>query len=692
MSISGNLVASVFVRRPTPPGFIQGWTAGLDYGTEGTYYVDPINGSDANVGSFAAPFATINHATTQLAGVGGKVKLIGDGVKFREQVPLRAGAANSPIVIEPYSTHVPIWTGGEQLTGWVQCTAADEAIVGPNYASVYKVVNIPNTSFPESDPNLAHIFEGSTMLNVSVSWEGNTLGDKFYTTDLAQGWTADSVQVNASNQIQSYTDASVSTLYTAAQIEAATLVGMRQGNNAFETTIASVVGDVITPTDQTQIYETNASKDKFILRNIIPAIEQGQWAFYNNGNGTSNLYIWPNNPANVTSEIEICARKNCLYSGSTPIGEWEVHGIDFRQVATRLDADGAFIYMGGYSSIVHNVVIKNCRFYGATINNSSKNGLLTLAGVASSLVENCTIENAQNTWGMQVFGQFTNEGPGTEFCFNNVVRRNHFKKSAQTPIWTAGQASFVFAHNKIEETGLGAHGNKSSLYAQTKDALFWGNTFINCDGYLTWQRASRLYLLFNHAPATRQATTSGARAMVDQNGDFAPSEWENENGECLILNNTLWSQPVTFLTPTAQKNSITLGHTGNPSVTFVMKNNICHGVIENVAGRITTSQNNWDTHDGGVFTVNDVAMPKADYTDPSTGDFTLTAGATIRAETGDSIATEIAALQTKFGALFDDWTLDALGNTIDHANPRIGAVVDYDYSTLRGSSAYQTFA
>lgn len=676
-----------------PSSFLQGADFTIDYGTTGDYFVDPVNGDDiANNGLTAgAPFATLGKAQGLLENTGGTIKMIGDGVRFREELELLPGGAGSPIIFEPYADHTPIWTGGEATTGWAVCTIADEAVVGSNYVSIYKLENVAKTTFPEDDPNLAHIFEDTTMLNIAIAWAGTSLNDKFFTTDLRQGFTADSVQLDGSNQILSYTDTSVTSTYTAAQIEAATLVGMTNNNTAFTTAITSVSGSVITIDDQTKTYESNSEKDNFILRNIIPGLEQGQWAFLDNGDGTVNLYIWPNDPANVTNDlIEVCTRKSCLWSGSGAVGEWEVHGIKFQHVATSADADGALIYMGGALTTGQNVVIKHCGFNGGSLNPDSKNGLITLAGLENSTIERCIIENAQNAWGIQVFGSGTLSGPGTTFFSNNVVKRCVIRRTTQTPIWTTGLDLFVFAHNRIEETGLGAHGNKSSLYQQIKDVLFWGNTYINTDGYLTFQRASRLNFLFNHAPATRAATASGSRAMDDQQSVDPPSEWENESGECLILNNTFWPQPITFDAITAQPNGVRLGNAIAPSVTFVLKNNILYGIEDKSGSSITTSSNNWDTQDDAPFTVNDVVMSRTtEFTDPSAGDFTLKPGATIRSETGDDISSHITALQSTFSGLFSDWTLDALGNTITHTAPRIGAVVDYDYSTLRGSADFQ---
>jgi hypothetical protein len=677
----------------TTPAFVQGWTSGVDYGVTGDYFVDPVSGSDVgNAGtSVGDAYATIAKALTQVSGTGGKIKLVGDGVKFRERVTMVSGADNNNrVIIEPYSNHVPIWTGGEVMTGWTPCVSGDAAVVGSNWASMYKKTGVANSTFYGSNPQNANIFENDVQLLQCVAWSGGDLNDKFHQSNLREGFTADSVQRDGSDNILSYTDASVVATYTTAQIENCVLVGMASPNVAFYTTISGVSGNVITITDQTQTYEDNDDRDKFSLANMLPAMEQGQWGYVNNGT-TSDLYIWPNDTANVASNIEVCARHECITASAKD--NWTLQGIQFQQVATSDSSiAGSFIYQGTQATITKaNITIKNCKFYGFSTNKNANRFMIRIAGSDNVLIENNTFENGQGCYGVYLSGYGTSTGTGTDFAVDCVFKRNFVKKTSQTPVWFTGLATFVLAHNRFEQTGMAAHGNKTSLYSQMKDGLVWGNSYVDADGYFTYQRASRLNWLFNMGMGTRSSTSTTGRVFADQNNSSTPADWEAENGEFKIMNNTFWVQPIYYDNASdTNKNSVSLSYTSaTTAVTFDVQNNIMHGMIENTAGRVTTSNNNWDTHPDSAFSVNDVQVAGSTmYENGSIGDYRIKAGAAIRSESGNSISSLITSLTSTYGHLFSDWTLDCLGNTITHSAPGIGAVADYDYADLLTDAAY----
>lgn len=677
-----------------PVAFAQGFDATVDLGTDGTYFVDPLNGDDLAAGSLAAPFATVGKALTEIGDGGtGKIR-VRNTAKIRESITMLNGQdADNRIEILGYGTEKPIWTNGNLVTGWTQCTIADEPVVGANWASIYKVT-VANSSFVSGDPIEANIFENDVQLEIVVDWEGLNLGDKFFIQNVNDHFSADSPPaLDGSNNILSYDSTAVTTAYTVDQLLNSVLIGHKTGNAAFSSDIASVSGTTIVLADQTNVYGTNPDKrDRFALVNILPAMAQGNWGYVDNGDTTSTLYIWPNDTANLTSGIEVCARATCITATNRSF--WNVKGIQFQQAAR---ADGSsivgWIFQSATAFSSHSDV-EHCRFYGASF---ARPSAVNKSPVRFQFHSNLkfqfnTIENVQGGWGMFCFGQgqsSPNEAT-TVFGLNNVIRRNIIKRTSRTPMWFAGQRLLVVAHNRMEETGFAAHGNKGNLYQQTQDALVFGNVYVNTDGYFGWQTASGLHFLFNHIPATREATSTSSRALVDQQSStLPPSEWNPAfDGECLILNNTFWPQPVGY--DGTATNGVAFGSV-HATVTGVMKNNIYHG-INVTSARVTTSSNNWNTASDGAYTVDDVAMSgAANYTAPSAGDFTILPAAPIRSEVGDSIATEIAALQSTFGALFSDWTLDALGNMITHSAPRIGAVVNHDYSTIKGTDQYKIF-
>src|SRR6056297_3577436 len=131
-------------------GISWGWDATLDLGTTGDFYVDAATGDDGNPGtSTGAAFETIQAGVdaANTAG-GGTVKIIGDGVKYREQVTMKSGADNdNRVIVEGYGTDKPILTAGEPLTGWTACVSGDSTVVGSNWANMYKKTGVAKSSF-----------------------------------------------------------------------------------------------------------------------------------------------------------------------------------------------------------------------------------------------------------------------------------------------------------------------------------------------------------------------------------------------------------------------------------------------------------------------------------------------------------------------------------------------------------------
>jgi len=119
----------------------QGRSATYDAGTAGDFFVSP-NGSDTAAGtSAAAPFATVTRAiaAAKAAGGGRTVRVMAG--RYREDVlvtGITGTTKASPFRIASYGTDRPVITGGNLVTGLQPCTSADQALVGPNYASIYK--------------------------------------------------------------------------------------------------------------------------------------------------------------------------------------------------------------------------------------------------------------------------------------------------------------------------------------------------------------------------------------------------------------------------------------------------------------------------------------------------------------------------------------------------------------------------
>lgn len=86
----------------------------------GTLYVAP-NGNDANSGTLAKPFKTINAAAQQA--MAGDVVEVRAGTYRETVVPKNSGAEGAPIIFRPYKNERVIISGAETLSGWTKTGA-----------------------------------------------------------------------------------------------------------------------------------------------------------------------------------------------------------------------------------------------------------------------------------------------------------------------------------------------------------------------------------------------------------------------------------------------------------------------------------------------------------------------------------------------------------------------------------------
>lgn len=106
-------------------------------------FVDAVNGDDANDGlstSTAKKSLAAGLAAATIQGGDQIVRLIGDGVKYREGIDyFYNNPALTSLKVKGYKTDRPIISGAEQLSGWVACSPADATVVGANCAKRLQV-------------------------------------------------------------------------------------------------------------------------------------------------------------------------------------------------------------------------------------------------------------------------------------------------------------------------------------------------------------------------------------------------------------------------------------------------------------------------------------------------------------------------------------------------------------------------
>lgn len=178
----------------------------------GNWFVS-TTGSDANPGTLAAPFRTIQHAAN-LAQPGDVVEIRG-GV-YRETVAMtHSGTASAPIVFQAYNNESVEIDGADPVSGW---TAVGGGIyrapqawdMGAGATQVFVdgqamvEARFPNTSLDLSHPTLAHVQRvvtsgtSTTVFDTNLTQPANFWNGAVIHFTPGQQWVADTATVTAS--------------------------------------------------------------------------------------------------------------------------------------------------------------------------------------------------------------------------------------------------------------------------------------------------------------------------------------------------------------------------------------------------------------------------------------------------------------------------------------------------------------
>lgn len=733
----------------------KGWNPDIDLGTTGDYFVDAVNGLDANNGTTSATAKKTIAGAVAVAGNGKTIRIMGNGVKYREIATPSAGTSDSVKTrIMGYGTDKPIITGANVLTGLVQATSGDAVRVGANWASMYKTT-LAKSLMPDLEPRALNLHENDVRLDLCYDWKGGSITDPFFQKHTPNWHTADSTEtmpalkyqnktVNFTegalvtgatsgatgtvlaisisnstvgalvlsgltgtfqtgesisgsdggaatvvtgtliNAITGYADASVTSAYTQAQIENAWVQGHYFPNVNLQEPVKSYetgTGVVRINNAGAYIYAADGEKDSWSLLNILPAMKVGEWGWWDNGNDTVDVYVWPRNPANITSGIEYSSRVYCVKIAG--VNNIELQGLDLRQ-SSGIEGTRSGMAIAAYlvSGMNTGITVKHCKVSRIYTN---RNYAANFVPYNNVIVRNNTIDHAQGSLGFHFGGivksPIANTTPSTNVDFQD----NFITYTEDSPYSIYTTQNCVCAYNLATHCGLSAHSNLLNVYEQSDTILIWGNIWLECDGYATWQETSGITWAFNFMRGG-QADSSAVSSRVlndQQNATVAPNSYNGSTLDSYAFNNTLLPDPIAF-TGTAS-NGITIGSSllGAQTVTWTIRNNLFHGWVASYPAQIDAWGGNFNTGPDGAYNGNDIATtPAAVWTDPTAGDFTIKDGAAIRSATGNDLTEIIAILTPIFGDRFTRWDKDAIGNTFTKATPPVGAVASYDYSTL----------
>lgn len=649
---------------------LWGHTLSTNYGTSGSMFVDQANGNDANSGlTFATAKRTISAAMTAMAsGVGGKIK-VASGT-YNETITVKGGASGNPLVIEPYGTASPIVTCAEPMTtGWTLCNSGDAAVIGPNYASIYKKTGIPVTTFTRSDPMNANLFAGSTRLNIARKYKyGQNTTAWCRSLDLL---TADSTVV-VGGEITAYRHAALLAEFTATQLQKSVMI-CQESPNVVSFRRCTVSGADIIPTNTvTEDGSTDVGWHmNFGMFNLLPAMEQGGWGYDWDGvTANCDLYVWL--PlGKTTADISYSARMNAFTSSAS---NFTIRGLTIERFSgsaksfentsgTVLSQDfGCALACGGTGTTRTNITMEN-----NWLRNGWSNGLvparhcgaISIAGCTGVTIRHNTIEDIQAMEGQTI----TN-------CNNVLSEWNKNDGNLVEDFWPRGSDKVVYAHNLHTGSRLGhTHANAVPFYV-VNEGLEWGNIWKNATSFGTWQDALNIQFAFNFWD-----WVSAYWAIKDQNGAFKPGAVLTAGG--MMLNNTI-AYSANRLYPTNQSIILT-EPAGHP---FILKNNIYY--ISNLGtSTITANGGNLNTATTGNFPAgpgNTSEPVTTTFPGRASNDYSIGPASVVRSSLGQSIASEIASLAATY-PFFTDFT-DAFGQAINTSAPKRGAMTNLDVNPM----------
>ena len=640
---------------------VRGYLPDRDEGTTGDMFVAK-NGNDANAGTLAAPKLTIGAAMT--AASGGDVIRVRAGT-YRETVNFtgKSGTLAAPTTLARYGAEEVVISAAETLTGWTQCTSADEDDVGENFASIYKV-SITKTSIAGSDPVNAFLHEDGNRLFPAMLRKFNPFYPEFSKVS-SDHLTHNSPQVDGSNNYLGFTEPSLIG-FTSAQVLNATALHHRAGNF----TISSPISAFNATTGQVTFTNQNATygqQNTYAFFNFLPAMKRGEWGYIDNGT-TATLYLWPTDTANLTANIEYSARGACVVCN------------DVDHVITRgfilAQASGSATVLANANSKKTNVQLENCMSRGMFTSASGVAAIL-FANVDKWVVRHVTVLNTVGT-----FGMFFNGLGFPNADYGGRLDRCELINVESSPIRLFSQCDTIVSYVSARNGGNAAHANKTNFYAGCHNVMWWGCDFASTSGYLTWQAASRVIVAFCNIPV--KMNRSDPRGIADQNdpGHNSPIKSLTDApevvgtgftvGEGFIFNNIVSPYGSGLL----GKSGIILGRDNEPDITYQVRNLITHGLASSntwstVATIMPTSES---TARQGLETI---TSPHSIYQNIRSGNASIKSNSPSRTAATTSIADIITNLKLSFPD-FADFDKDMNGQTYAEATPPMGPVVDQD--------------
>lgn len=631
----------------------NGATPGYTAPTSADYYVSPT-GSDAADGSFATPFKTIRKAASELSGTPGGTIAVRGGV-YRQSESLNALTFSSLLRIHRYGNEVPVFSGAEVLTGIAPCTIDDQSFLGANWSNCYKA-DIPAGSLnPSIPPEALNLHEAGNLMMLAVDRVSDE--DAAFVDDIHAYHTASNFN-DSGGSITQITAASVLSKYTSAQLVGA-IASVYTNNNWVENReITGFNGtNTITIAATSGARYASSARWLFCLKNIGANIKQGGWAFKPtlNGNGSRTVYIWPNDPGNISGGIEFSARTSGIDLANC--SNVKIDGLTVtHQAGTSNLAFAGIGKLQNSTSSTSNIEITECVIKGMASRD------LGYGGVFLEYVSNVKVH--KNT-----FDTFVASNPIlVRFSQDVDITNNYLYRFNSTPIRIYSSDRVFWAWNEHEYGGRMVHANKIEIYISNDKVAAYANGFTDTYGYATHQQSSNVAFIFNRIDADARPAYAdvppGNYSFNDQNGGGEP----DPGGKLILLNNSFNPNPASL---SDDKGTYIIGaHGGNLDVYDI--NNTSNGGGDSTPGMSKTvlRKNNILTKMASYQNLDPSDLLDTDlsdtWQDAPGGNFTPTPGGNIYTKAGYDASSVMAFVQSWFPT--KDFSLDYNGNPIDWNN------------------------
>lgn len=628
-------------------GITYGRTPGYDAGTTADWFFATTGNDSTGDGSFGNPYATPQKCHDMATA--------GQTIAGRAGTYYSTLSMTKRLRVQGYGTEVPKISGGLIVTGWTACSVGDLGVVGANWANMYKVtINKSALDATNFDfYNILYMREAGTALDLAQSrkittnlWEqgdyhtmwSSTTGDGTTMAVNGSGYIT-TVTIGVAG-LQGMTDAQLARCYVMAQVDPNVPECMKI------TSALAGVATVSNPGNKKPQHFATTPEYTAALLNALPLMTVGQWGFVDGGGATLDLYIWPNNAANLTSGIEIISKTTALSIGSGA-ADSVFRNIEYTMCADSADSGIAMIMADGFSGldmqqcIVSYVSHKN-RGYGCAYFNN----------ITNLVLKNNDWLNFQNN-----FGPFLNDALGAGGANTARVAYNYFYHIAQSPIRCYGQRSIAVYFNKMDTCGLASHANKINFYLGCDIILLHGNLWVNCGGYATNQQSSRLLLLNNFFP-----TNDTGRGYDDQTNAVAPPVDPSDN---YAIGN---ASPLAV--GSSVSTAISLSNGSAFDVNWACWNSVGNGIVIG-ATQVIDQDYNIDTLNAPVGPhdqqITDLSLL---YYAPASSDWTTFPGSVLRTKTGKDVTATIVLYEAFFPDLNLRLALD--GQPWNPADPGVG--------------------